>query len=98
MMMDIDYFKNINDKYGHSMGDKTLQIVAQVLQTMIRDIDIVARIGGEEFAFVLPETTLAEAANLAERLRLEIANITVLDEVAFRICIRQMYYQSKYTG
>ena len=77
IMMDIDHFKNINDNHGHSVGDKTLKIIADLLKNMAREIDVVARIGGEEFAFVLPETGLDEAVNLAERLRLEIEKTNV---------------------
>lgn len=77
IMMDIDNFKNVNDNYGHSVGDEVLQVVARLLKNIVREIDIVARVGGEEFAFVLAETGLDEAVNLAERLRLEIANTTV---------------------
>ena len=54
IMMDIDHFKNINDNYGHSVGDMTLKIIAELLKNIVREIDVVARIGGEEFAFVLP--------------------------------------------
>lgn len=75
IMMDIDHFKMINDKYGHAVGDRVLQVVAESLQSMVREIDIVARIGGEEFAFVLPETRLEEASIMAERLRAEIDNL-----------------------
>lgn len=77
IMMDIDHFKMINDKYGHSVGDKVLQAVAEPLQRIVREIDIVARIGGEEFAFVLPETRLEDATIMAERLRAEIENLVV---------------------
>lgn len=77
IMMDIDHFKNVNDSYGHSVGDKILQVIAELLKTVVREIDVVARIGGEEFAFVLPETGTDEAVNLAERLRLEIAKTMV---------------------
>lgn len=80
IMMDIDHFKNINDSYGHSVGDKMLQMIAELLKSVVREIDIVARIGGEEFAFVLPETGTDEAVNLAERLRQEIAKTTVVHE------------------
>jgi diguanylate cyclase (GGDEF)-like protein len=79
-MMDIDHFKNVNDNYGHSLGDKVLQVIAELLKDIVREIDIVARIGGEEFAFVLPETGEDEAVNLAERLRLEIAETRVVHE------------------
>ncbi len=77
IMMDIDHFKMINDTYGHSVGDRVLQAVAEPLQNLVREIDIVARMGGEEFAFVLAETGLEDAANLAERLRTEIENLVL---------------------
>lgn len=77
IMMDIDYFKFINDSYGHSVGDRVLQAAAELLQNLVREIDIVARMGGEEFAFVLPETGIEDAANLAERLRSEIEGLVV---------------------
>ena len=77
-MMDIDHFKKVNDNYGHSAGDKVLQTVAKRIKNKLREIDIVARIGGEEFAFVLPETSLDEAVKLVERLRLEIADTAVV--------------------
>ncbi len=77
IMMDIDHFKKINDNYGHSAGDKVLQAVAELMHTLVREIDIVARMGGEEFSFILPETSLESAAYLAERLRLEIEKLAV---------------------
>ncbi|BAN36244.1 diguanylate cyclase [Sulfuricella denitrificans skB26] len=77
IMMDIDHFKMTNDKYGHAVGDKVLQAVAEPLKRIVREIDIVARIGGEEFAFVLPETCLEDATIMAERLRAEIENLVV---------------------
>lgn len=80
IMMDIDHFKMINDNYGHAVGDKVLQAVAVPLQRSVRETDIVARIGGEEFALVLPETSLEHAVNLAERLRSEISNLSVTGE------------------
>jgi len=80
IMMDVDHFKHINDNYGHSIGDEVLQLIAECLHNMVREIDIVARIGGEEFAFVLPETGLDEAVNMAERLKSELSNISVTVE------------------
>ncbi|MCW9014395.1 MAG: GGDEF domain-containing protein [Gammaproteobacteria bacterium] len=77
IMMDIDHFKNINDTYGHSVGDIMLQAIAKLLLNTVREIDIVARMGGEEFAFVLPETDTDEAINTAERLRQKIEDLTV---------------------
>ena len=69
LMMDIDHFKKINDAYGHAVGDLVLQQVAAVLKSNLREIDILGRIGGEEFAMLLPATLLEEAVQLAERLR-----------------------------
>ena len=80
IMMDIDNFKSINDSYGHSAGDKVLRAVADLLKTLVRVIDIVARIGGEEFAFTLPETGLDDAANLATRLRSGIEDLVVTND------------------
>ena len=76
-MMDIDHFKKINDNYGHSVGDIVLRNIALTLKHTIREIDITARIGGEEFAFILPETDADEAAQLAERLRSNIQNMSI---------------------
>jgi diguanylate cyclase (GGDEF)-like protein len=72
IMLDIDGFKNINDTYGHDAGDLMLQCVARTLQEGIREIDTGARLGGEEFAILLPNTDAADAVKLAERLRLAV--------------------------
>lgn len=80
IMMDIDHFKNINDNYGHSVGDIVLRNIAITLEHTIREIDIAARIGGEEFAFILPETDMDEASQLAERLRSNIQNMSIEHE------------------
>ena len=72
MMLDIDHFKRINDNFGHSTGDKVLRKISALLNSLVREIDIVARIGGEEFAFILQETDMDEAAIMAERIRLSI--------------------------
>ncbi len=69
VMMDIDHFKNINDQYGHEVGDKALQHIANVLSTSCRDEDFPSRYGGEEFLIILPETDAEKAMQLAERLR-----------------------------
>jgi diguanylate cyclase (GGDEF)-like protein len=69
MMLDVDHFKSINDRYGHLAGDAVLQSVAQKCQSHMRSTDIFARYGGEEFIFLLPEQTEAGAVELAERLR-----------------------------
>jgi diguanylate cyclase (GGDEF)-like protein/PAS domain S-box-containing protein len=73
IMMDLDNFKKINDAYGHCAGDNALRAIANIIKHTVREIDVVGRIGGEEFAIVLPETSIEEAVNLAERLREKIA-------------------------
>jgi diguanylate cyclase (GGDEF)-like protein len=72
MMLDIDHFKKVNDTYGHATGDRVLQALATVCLATKRDADIAARLGGEEFALLLPETTAGAAAQFAERLRQQI--------------------------
>ena len=69
VMMDIDDFKRVNDQFGHQQGDIALVEVARELREQCREIDHVARYGGEEMALILPETDLAGAVNLAERVR-----------------------------
>lgn len=69
IMVDIDYFKKINDNYGHEVGNEVLQHLAKVLQQQLRDSDIAARYGGEEFTVLLPGTTKEAANRVAERLR-----------------------------
>ncbi len=72
IMCDIDYFKKINDSFGHNMGDDVLVKVASILQNGIRDTDLLARWGGEEFLIICPETTKGNAYILAEHLRSKI--------------------------
>ncbi len=69
MMIDVDEFKPYNDRFGHTEGDKALQIVAQCLKATLRGADVAARYGGEEFSILLPQTTLKEASLIAERVR-----------------------------
>lgn len=69
ILFDLDRFKQVNDEHGHAAGDMVLQQVAEVCQFEIRDFDLLARIGGEEFAVLLPETGAEAALGLAERLR-----------------------------
>ena len=72
-MIDIDHFKSINDKYGHDSGDEVLVKLAQLLKNAVRSTDMVARLGGEEFCIVLPETYDEQANTLAEKIRKEVA-------------------------
>lgn len=77
LMMDIDDFKNVNDTYGHPVGDVLLREIANVITQTVRTIDIPARYGGEEFSVILPETTAEDARIIAERLRKNIQNIKI---------------------
>lgn len=72
-MLDIDLFKQVNDTHGHKIGDLVLIRLAEVCKQTLREIDVIGRLGGEEFAILLPETDQKEAAEVAERLRLSIA-------------------------
>jgi len=76
-MMDVDHFKKINDTYGHKVGDIVLQKLAAICRDTLRMVDIIGRVGGEEFAILLPETTEQEAIRVAERLRQAIANAKI---------------------
>jgi len=73
IMVDIDYFKQVNDTCGHQCGDFILQQIAAIIEKNIRSQDILARYGGEEFCCLLPETSMEAAANLAERFRKKIS-------------------------
>src|SRR5579864_4930772 len=77
VIADIDDFKAINDGFGHQTGDHIIRAVARVLQTSVREHDLAARFGGEEFALVLPGTRLEDARRTAERVRAALANIEV---------------------
>jgi two-component system cell cycle response regulator len=69
LMMDIDYFKRVNDRFGHRTGDRMLREMAAIFRAQLRSIDVVGRYGGEEFAVILPETDHEGALAIAERLR-----------------------------
>jgi len=90
MVLDIDHFKIINDQYGHEIGDQALKSISNTLGEMVRDGDILARWGGEEFTILLPETDLIQALTLAERLRETIAKLRILvdkTELSFTVSI-----------
>jgi len=77
-MVDIDYFKSVNDTFGHLTGDKVLQELAKLIKNSVRQVDVVTRFGGEEFAIILLNTSLEKASNMAERLRKTIEKHTML--------------------
>ena len=76
-MLDIDFFKRLNDTHGHLAGDAVLRKLAEVMQSTCRDYDDVGRFGGEEFCILLAETLLVDAVNFAERLRATIEETVV---------------------
>jgi diguanylate cyclase (GGDEF)-like protein len=87
-MIDIDFFKRVNDTFGHEMGDWVLKMVATTITSAKRDPDVAARIGGEEFALLLPETTLEAAKSVAERIReLVRKNALAIGKEAFSLTI-----------
>jgi diguanylate cyclase (GGDEF)-like protein len=69
IMLDIDNFKQFNDRYGHPKGDTVLKAVSTIIRQNLREVDVAARYGGEEFVIMLPETDIAGAAAVAERIR-----------------------------
>lgn len=86
IMIDLDHFKSINDNYGHAAGDNTLLSVANTLKSIIRNVDIIGRIGGEEFAVIVPHADLELATELAQRLRLGIEDTEIIiDDMSINI-------------
>lgn len=77
LMIDLDHFKEVNDTYGHAAGDRMLVEGTAIIRKLLRDIDVFGRIGGEEFAILLPETDLAGGMATAERLRAAIERTTI---------------------
>ncbi|WP_020502309.1 GGDEF domain-containing protein [Sciscionella marina] len=77
VMVDLDHFKNINDRYGHPAGDDVLAAVAAILRDETRQYDSAGRFGGEEFALLLPENALGEVGSVAERIRVRISELLV---------------------
>ena len=74
IVWDVDFFKRVNDSYGHAAGDKVLKTIAGIFDKATRDVDFIARFGGEEFVAILPETELKEALTLANKIREKVEN------------------------
>lgn len=93
ILFDIDYFKNINDKYGHKTGDQVLINLAKVTTESIRGTDSTFRIGGEEFAIISPETKAEEAFKLAEKVRNRIENYSfeTVDKVTISLGVAEFH-------
>lgn len=78
IQLDLDYFKSVNDLFGHHAGDRVLSLVASTIASHIRQGDLAGRVGGEEFCIVLPNTALKEAKAIAERIRIRINSREIL--------------------
>lgn len=85
LMLDLDHFKEINDRFGHQRGDKVLKKVASILTSCCRDTDYVARYGGDEFVVLMPETSSEDARRLAERVRTRVNTLKVAPGESFSI-------------
>lgn len=100
VMMDVDHFKNVNDAYGHKAGDLVLQKLAAVSQSILRQNDVIARIGGEEFAILLPSTKKEGAFRVAEKLRIAIEKSLVFStdnqKIHFTVSLGIAYKESGY--
>jgi diguanylate cyclase (GGDEF)-like protein len=77
-MLDIDRFKAINDTYGHLVGDQVIKEIAHTLNTLLRHYDLAGRFGGEEFSLLLPQTRAVDAFRIAERVRANIAGLSII--------------------
>ncbi|MBJ6761714.1 diguanylate cyclase [Myxococcaceae bacterium JPH2] len=85
ILLDLDHFKAVNDRYGHGTGDDVLREVAAALQRSVRETDLVARYGGEEFAVLLPRTHVTGALTVAERVRQELSELQLGPERTLRV-------------
>lgn len=80
LFMDLDHFKRVNDTHGHLTGDRALQSVATTIMPLLRKSDVLARFGGEEFTILLPDTGQKQALEIAERIRFEVSQISIVDD------------------
>jgi diguanylate cyclase (GGDEF)-like protein len=87
LMLDVDHFKQVNDTYGHQVGDLVLIQLGQLIRKSLRGTDIVGRIGGEEFAVVLPETGIEQTVELTERLLNTVRDTKIDAETPFNITV-----------
>lgn len=97
LMIDIDHFKQVNDRHGHQIGDRAILAMADCCRALSRPTDIIARYGGEEFVLALPETGLAGAEKFAERLRASVETLTLKEAPGLRLTVSigvSMFQQS----
>lgn len=105
IMLDIDFFKSVNDTYGHAAGDTVLKEVSNTIKNSLRESDIPSRYGGEEFAILLPFTKLEEAYGVAQRLRaaveqqeIDISEVSDYDKINVTVSIGVSEFDRKITG
>ena len=89
IMLDIDHFKNVNDKYGHDAGDKVLIEYTKLIKSIVRDTDIFCRVGGEEFVIITPNTTASNAYKLAEKIRQAVEESKVVIPITMSFGVTQ---------
>ena len=77
MILDIDFFKQVNDSYGHAVGDEAIKLLAATIKSIIRASDVAARFGGDEFVILMPETDTEKAIKAAQRLQFSLAKRTI---------------------
>ncbi|MFH1812518.1 MAG: GGDEF domain-containing protein [Pseudomonadota bacterium] len=87
VLFDIDHFKRVNDEHGHPVGDQVLQLVGRTMRSILREGEIAARVGGEEFALLLPGTSVGGAAAAAERIREAIGQVAVVTRTDQRLAV-----------
>ena len=99
LLLDIDKFKNINDNYGHNIGDEVLKAFADLVKLNIRETDYFGRWGGEEFLIILPSTDLNDAYTIAEKIRIivEKQSINTLQKITISIGVTQLDHDNTYT-
>ncbi|MFA5523247.1 MAG: GGDEF domain-containing protein [Tissierellales bacterium] len=97
IMLDIDFFKKVNDTYGHSVGDNVLKELVSLLQDKTRKYDLVSRIGGEEFTIILPNTTIDLAYTLGERLRITVEEHDFIEDDKITISLGVTQYKDEDT-
>ncbi|MBT0585371.1 sensor domain-containing diguanylate cyclase [Alteromonas oceanisediminis] len=99
LMLDIDHFKRVNDTYGHQAGDKVIQALAGIVKSSVRETDYAGRYGGEEFAILLPNTSVTSAVSVAERIR-ETAEHTEVthedDHIRFTVSVGAAEFSADY--
>lgn len=98
LMLDIDHFKQINDNFGHAIGDIAIRKIAEVFIETVRKIDILGRIGGEEFGILLVETNFENAVMVAERIRKNVEDIKLFDDKGNQVKLSISIGISKYTN